>query len=109
MFKTDDDSFVDVNYLNEFLLRTSREEGGGVPRFTSSLTQGSQLQMVNKSEIVSGKVLSKILSRCRICSISKDCAAGLEDHLAHMQFMPFEDTAVDLLAERCGLESTKEQ
>lgn len=112
VFKTDDDSFVNVEYLHEFLLQTSKERDldywGKCSDVYFEPSRDPNYKWSISRKLYPEKFYPKYCQVAGFALSQKflDCAAGPEDHLAHMRFMPFEDTAVGLLAEKCGFEPT---
>ena len=107
-FKTDDDSYVQVDSLHKYLLE--REHGeynywGWCPE------EQYEPKRENIYKWAVSHALYPELIYPRYCqgtgfALSRkfiDCAAGPGNHIADARFMPFEDVAMGLIAERCGI------
>jgi len=108
-FKTDDDSFINVVYLNEYLLKTEREEeynywGWCMRKMFKPLRGG------NDKWAVSTKLYPepRYPRYCQGAGFALSwkfisCAAGPSNYIDNARFMPFEDVAMGLVAQRCGI------
>jgi hypothetical protein len=122
VFKTDDDSFINIQELYQRLLVKSKNtlsNNHNFTRFNDYWGQCGTDKLKPKRDAKYKWSISNELypeqwypPYCQGAgfAISRkflDCAANsIEANIAMMRFMPFEDTAVGLLAERCGLQPT---
>jgi len=111
-FKTDDDSFINVSYLHKYLLETNHDEEfdywGWCQRKMFMPLRGS-----NDKWAVSNKTYPepRYPRYCQGAGFALSwkflsCAAGPGNHIANSRFMPFEDVATGLIAQRCGIVPT---
>ncbi len=110
-FKTDDDSFVNVKYLYKYLLHTKREKEvdywGHCTDVHFKPTRDPENKWSVSYEMYPEEFFPKYCQGAGFALSRKflECAAESNNQqMAEMRFMPFEDTAVGLLAERCGVE-----
>jgi hypothetical protein len=111
-FKTDDDSFINVAYLHKYLLKMEHEDElnywGWCQRKMFKPLRGE-----NDKWAVSDKTYPepRYPRYCQGAGFALSwkfisCAAGPGNHIANARFMPFEDVATGLIAQRCGIVPT---
>ena len=109
-FKTDDDSFVNVKFLHKHLLETDREKqfdfwGKCNNDFNIKPSRDPNYKWSLSHESYPEEYFPQYCQGAGFALSRKflDCAGGPKNHIAEMRYMPFEDVAVGLLAERCGV------
>jgi len=119
VFKTDDDSYVNLKYLHKVLLEeTSKEissmdywgkcnDGGWKPHRNHEVEW--QKKWYISYEIYPESEYPPYCQGAGFALSRKflDCAFG-QGHAAQIRYMPNEDVAIGLLAERCGIKATND-
>jgi hypothetical protein len=118
VFKTDDDSYVDLNALSLELKNESQSTRGGNTRSRNSHDYVGHCQLdftkVTRDDsykwplTVNTYPEDYLPKYCQGAgyALSRDfvSCANSEYHIANVRFMPFEDVAVGILAERCSFD-----
>jgi beta-1,3-galactosyltransferase 1 len=108
-FKTDDDSFVNVEYLHRYLLEMQHNEEynywGWCQRKMFKPLRGKNDKWAVSYETYPESHYPRYCQGAGFALSWKfiNCAAGQGDHIANARFMPFEDVATGLIAQRCGI------
>lgn len=108
-FKTDDDSFVNVEYLHHYLLDIQHEEEynywGWCQRKMFKPMRGKHDKWAVSYETYPESHYPRYCQGAGFALSWKfiNCAAGHGNHIANARFMPFEDVATGLIAQRCGI------
>ena len=110
-FKTDDDSYVQVDTLHKYLLEREHDEynyWGWCQRKKLEPLRGENDKWAVSYELYPE---SRYPRYCQGAGFALSwkfiaCAAGPGDHISNARFMPFEDVAMGLLAQRCGVVPT---
>lgn len=111
-FKTDDDSFINVKYLKEYLLETKREEEynywGWCMRKSFMPLRGENDKWAVSEKLYPEPRYPRYCQGAGFALSWKfiSCAAGPSNFIDNARFMPFEDVAVGLIAQRCGIVPT---
>jgi len=117
LFKTDDDSYVNIKKLHKALLDETRERissldywgkcnsGGWKPHRNQEIEW--QKKWYISYETYPEKEYPPFCQGAGFALSRKflDCAIG-QGHVARVRYMPNEDVAIGLLAERCGIQNT---
>lgn len=106
-FKTDDDSFVDVDYLHQYILGVNSTEMVG-DYWGTCHDQPSRPYRTDKWKWKISYELYPEQEYPPYClgagyAVSAKFLHCAGRHIPHSRHMPFEDVAVGLLAERCGV------
>ena len=110
-FKTDDDSFINVEYLHKYLLETKHDEEfnywGWCQRKMFKPLRGATNKWAVSNKTYPEPRYPRYCQGAGFALSWKflSCAAG-ENHIANARFMPFEDVATGLIAQRCGIVPT---
>lgn len=108
-FKTDDDSFVNVEYLHHYLLKMQHKEEynywGWCQRKMFKPLRGDHDKWAVSYETYPESHYPRYCQGAGFALSWKfiKCAAGEGNHIANARFMPFEDVATGLIAQRCGI------
>lgn len=107
IFKTDDDSYIQIPLLHKILLEEDHEEYNYWGNCRRKLYK--PLRDQNNKWSISYEMYPepRFPRYCQGAGFALSwkfiqCAAGSENHIAKIRFMPFEDVAMGLLAQRCG-------
>jgi hypothetical protein len=108
LFKTDDDSYVNLNALEEEILNsTSRIDYWGccTAHYFRPLRHPSRKWMITFD--LYPEEFYPLYCQGAGFAMSKDFASCMVDqnHLRYFRYNPFEDVSIGLLAERCGVQS----
>ena len=106
-FKTDDDSYVQVDSLHKYLLEREHTEynyWGWCPEEQYEPKRENN-KWVLSHELYPEPAFPRYCQGAGFALSRKfiDCAAGPGKHISDARFMPFEDVAIGLIAERCGI------
>lgn len=108
-FKTDDDSFVNVEYLHHYLLEMDHKEEynywGWCQRKMFKPLRGDHDKWAVSYETYPESHYPRYCQGAGFALSWKfiGCAAGQGNHIANARYMPFEDVATGLIAQRCGI------
>ena len=108
-FKTDDDSFINVGYLNEYLLDIEHEEEynywGWCMRKMFKPLRGNNDKWAVSEKLYPEPRYPRYCQGAGFALSWKfiSCAAGPSNHIDNIRFMPFEDVAMGLVGQRCGI------
>lgn len=111
IFKTDDDSYVQIPLLYEVLLERDHEEynywGWCQDEEIKPVRDGGFKWSISY-ETYPESTFPRYCQGAGFALSWKfiDCAAGSKNHISRIRFMPFEDVAMGLLAFRCGMSPT---
>lgn len=112
VFKTDDDSFLNVEYLHKYLLTMQHDEEynywGWCRRIFFKPLRGDDYKWSVSYKTYPEKYFPRYCQGAGFALSWKflSCAAGHGQHIANMRFMPFEDVATGLVARRCNIVPT---
>ena len=104
IFKTDDDSYVDLNALQKELVEHRPYVGNCQLNYTKVVREGGYKWAI--SNLIYPEEYFPKYCQGAGYALSRDfvnCAYS-DYHIANMRFMPLEDVAVGMLAKRCGFE-----
>jgi hypothetical protein len=107
-FKTDDDSYVQVDSLHKYLFEREHDEynyWGWCQRKEFKPLRGENAKWAVSYELYPEPMYPRYCQGAGFALSWKfiDRAAGPGNHIADARFMPFEDVAMGLIAQRCGL------
>ncbi len=110
-FKTDDDSYVHVQNLYQHFFERDHAEynfWGWCDRKKFQPLRDNNDKWAVSFDIYPEPLYPRYCQGAGFALSKKfiDCAAGDESHISNMRFMPFEDVAMGLIAQRCNVVPT---
>lgn len=108
IFKTDDDSYIQIPLLHKVLLEEEHDEynywGWCREKRFKAMRDKTYLWSISH-EMYPEPLFPRYCQGAGFALSWKfvQCAAGSGNHIAKSRFMPFEDVAMGLLAQRCGI------
>lgn len=102
LFKTDDDSYVDVEFLEETLEENSHDYWGCCTTEHYRPLRSPTRKWRVSFDLYPEQVYPLYCQGAGF-AMSRDFVNCMSMHLGYFRYMPFEDVAVGLLAERCGV------
>ncbi len=110
-FKTDDDSYVHVQNLYQHFFERDHAEynfWGWCQRKKFQPLRDAHDKWAVSFDVYPEPLYPRYCQGAGFALSKKfiDCAAGDDGHISNMRFMPFEDVAMGLIAQRCGIVPT---
>jgi len=110
-FKTDDDSYVNVMHLYQYMLEKDHDEynyWGWCKKKEFRPLRGDNDKWAVSFELYPEPMYPRYCQGAGFALSWKfiECASGEGDHISNARFMPFEDVAMGLIAQRCNIVPT---